>query len=359
MLADAVIVGNGTAGLSTSIHLRGHGLTTVVLGRARATHKVGEVLAPIAKDEFARLGILGRMRENCSFTSAGVSVWWGGLARRDWDYIFDPHGSGWHLDKVAFEGLLTAETLRLGTLVQTATRIHTCWRDGSGRWTVEYSDADDNLKAVSGRIFVNAAGRSAQFSSVTGTRTYDDRLMACYCYFKRDDCFEAWEPRFWVEATPHGWWYSAPLPHSQAVAVFLTDSDLVVKDAETCFWTRIQDAPNTLVRLQAGQPYGKARYCSARSGICSGYKQPASLSVGDAAFTSDPIRGHGLLQAMRQSAEAAEVVARYLGGDGTAILSFEEALRVRYRTFRAGLHRHYSAEDRWQEHPFWVRRRGN
>lgn len=353
-------MGGGPAALCTAIHLRQLDISTVLLARAKTKHRVGEVLAPTAREHFRRLGVLGAMSAVHYIGSAGVSAWWGTPSRQDWDYIFDPYGSGWHIDRAAFEDLLLGEAQRLGVDVREVHRIGRCLQKGGGNWELEYVDRGGQRRDVTGRLIVNAAGRTSQFNNITGARRFSDFLIACYCYFRRNELADCWTPRLWVEATPEGWWYSAPLPGGKAVAVFLTDGDLLEKNAEETFRRRLRDAPNTLGRLAEATQEGRSVICSARSSFIHGEPHPSSLSVGDAAYTSDPLRGYGLLQAMKQSEEAAAAIGRYLSGaDCEALAAFRATLLARYTAYYDGICQYYSKEDRWGNRPFWARRQSS
>ena len=354
---DVVIAGGGPAGLSTSIHLRRRfGLNTLVLMKDTRKHSVGEVLPPIAKEELARLGVWEEFRHSCCVASAGISTWWGGAERRNWDYIFDPHGSGWNIDRRAFEALLFDMARSVGVEIVTVQRVHRCSRDNCGQWRVIANGIGESRATHIGRIFVNATGRGTQFAHVIGSKIHIDRLVACYQYVDTSGRVPQWEPRLWVEATAEGWWYSAPIPNDLAIAVYLTDSDLIGGNIPAFFQSQLKNAPNTLKRLRQTRMQGGIRVCSARSGVISEYRQQRALTVGDASYTTDPIRGHGLLQSLRQAAEASEAIAHCLGGDPQALASFNHMLRSRFREYQARLFEHYEMETRWRSSPFWVRR---
>lgn len=343
--------------MATAIHLlREKRLSVIILSKNGENHTVGEVLAPVIKEELVRLGLFNDFLKLGSIPSSGISIWWGGPNRRERDYIFDPHGTGWHIQRNSFEKLLSQRAKQLGALIIDMQTIQDCSIDSSRKWNISARTTDGTLHRFSSLVLVNAIGRSGQLSNITGKKTYHDQLIGCYQYIDMTTLKMKWENRLWIEATPNGWFYTAPLPKNKGIAVFLTDSDIVGQDISKFVRLQMSDAPNTLMRLADVSADGDMKICSARSGVIPEYPQVGALTVGDASFTTDPIRGHGLLQAFRQAWDGSRAIVNYLNGNQQAFRIYNQKLREQYIVYQSGLFNQYMLEPRWHRNLFWARR---
>src|SRR5262249_8529809 len=83
---------------------------------------------------------------------------------------------------------------------------------------------------------------------------------------------------------------------------------------------------------------------------------PGFLAVGDAAYTTDPARGQGILRALSSACDAADAADAFLAGDTTGLAGYSARLEASFRADLAGLPAQYRMESRWCEAPFWRRR---
>ncbi len=124
---DAVVVGGGPAGSSAAIKLSQAGLR-VLLTEAGALlrFKIGEFRPPAAKplrDVLGGLGLCAEGRLLLSFGSVGV---WAGECPMFQDFIRDPNGHGWHLDRARFDADLRAAAVEAGAIVVEHCRFLDC-----------------------------------------------------------------------------------------------------------------------------------------------------------------------------------------------------------------------------------------
>jgi flavin-dependent dehydrogenase len=356
--SDVLIVGAGPAGLSLAVALGRSSFSVIVLEQhLKARERVGEVLPPAVVEPLSLMGIWEQFTKEGHLPSAGVSVWWGSEQRYDWDYIRLAYGCGWHLDRSRFERLLLDVARERGVAFHCGVKVVMvrCLTDNS--WAIGARGPDGSVTSYNCKFLVNAAGRARTFRDVTGKRVGYDRLVGVAKYYFLPPNSPAWEPRLWVETTPGGWWYSAPLPNHRCIAVFLTDADyLAPHHTQDQFEEFLSIAPATRCRLTACTATPNIRVLPAESSRSRHFTAPAFLSLGDAAYSTDPARGHGILNALRQATASADVITDYLSGRVESLGSFEQRLDTEFSNYLAGVTTHYRTEMRWRESKFWSRR---
>lgn len=355
--ADVLIVGAGPAGLALAVALgrRGRFRVVVVDRQHGAGQSVGEALPPGIARPLSHLGIWDEFVADEHLPSAGVTVSWGEATRRDWDYIRSPFHNGWFVDRCHFAKRLARHAIASGCEVKYGTRVARIQQRRDGRWTLEVTDALGSTDRWTTRVLVHAAGRGAAFAHAGYRRARQDSLVAVIQY-GRLSALHDWEPRLWLESTSDGWWYSAPLPGKRCVTAYLTDADLLSRDAASSFAAALRQAPMTAQRLEScvgGEPL---RVVGASTGRAAKFVGKGFLTVGDAAFTVDPLRGNGILNALNQALRCAGPICDYLRDATINFAAIERELEADYANFLSGLPRYYGMETRWSSLPFWQRR---
>jgi flavin-dependent dehydrogenase len=211
-------------------------------------------------------------------------------------------------------------------------------------------------EAALGRVLVDASGRSAPAGRLLGARRWLawDRQVALVARVASSDP----EPRdLLLEAAEDGFWYSAPQPGGTLVVVLVTDADLVPAGGRASLPRRFGDSlartTHTAARA-AGLTHTHAiRVVRAESGCLLPPRGDGWWAVGDASMASDPLAGNGVPRALRSARDVAASIHRALDGvvdePPPAELAFAEYLDRRAE--------YYVREARWQDAPFWARRR--
>lgn len=353
-------MGGGPAGLATAITLVRSGLDVVVAeARDRPVERYGETLSPGTVSALDRLGLAEAFLDAGHLPCPGTVVRWGRDRPGHNDFLLDPLGPAWHVDRARFETALGARAQECGATLSVSTRCVAVEQDGD-RWTVRLR-GPAGTRTVSARWLVDASGPAATLSRRLGARrTVVDRLVALVRVV--DLVSGPLSAQTFVESTPDGWWYAARLPGQRLVTVFITDPP-TARALTACAWdgwrqvlagTRLFN--ERLVGLELQDRPDTARY-RVRS-IHVARLQPVIgqrwLAVGDAAAELDPLAGRGIHDALGDATEAARAV---IGGHARAV-SYEGRIQSRFGDHLAERAAAYGLERRWPAAPFWRDRHG-
>ena len=323
------MIGGGPAGCAAAATLArtGRSVVLVVDRRSHRTFGVGEGGPPgldrAVNDVFGH----GTFVPTDHLRSLANRAAWGSSELVRTDFMFNPFGTGWHLDRVAFDASLLAAAEAAGATVRTSL-------DGS--------------QAMLAPVVIDASGRRAHHARHRGAhRIAGDRLIAALTTYPRagtdDDATTT------VEAVEIGWWYTCPIPHHRRVVAFLTDGDLLASELRTSAGFDRDAHRTTQIAPLLGPAAPMAPLVVAAG---TAHLEPPCgdgwLSVGDAAASFDPLSSQGILTAVLMGREAARCV-----DDPTAYAARYRAIVAHYEAERRAT---YRLEERWPTAPFWTRR---
>ena len=350
---DVVVFGGGPAGTATAIALQARGLTSVVLERTRYESPApGETLLGDALPILSTLGVSSQLRERVGAAAQPIVSVWGDAVARERPPRLNPFGAGWHVDRSWFDGMLAQTAEAAGALVYCDVRPSGVERVRNG-WRVPFRSRGGCVGVLQTRFLIDATGRAAWLARRMGSATRRiDCLVALIAHYPRSTGVSS----LLVEAAPHGWWYSVPLPGSRAIGVYLTDGDLVSgRQAAAVFHGALASTTQTRDRLgPLGAPLIRVVAAQTSERVCCA--GDGWLAVGDAVFALDPLSGSGIRRALESGVKAANVVAATMQGERDMLVRYQVDASGRFAAQLRMYAHHYRAEHRWASSPFWARR---
>jgi flavin-dependent dehydrogenase len=358
------VIGGGPAGAAAAITLARRGHEVLVIERLDAPRvQVGETLPPGIRPVLESLGVWSDFVADGHLPSVGNTSVWGSPEPRDVEFIFSPHGCGWHVDRRRFQAMLLRAAAAAGATICRGWELSRAEVGGGGEpgMRIELASAEgrDEVRA---RLVIDASGRSSALARSLGiTRIVVDQLVGVVGYLAPGPGGPIASRATLIEAVEGGWWYSALLPTGELVVVYMTDADLVTAHGARTkegWEALLGQSQQTRARAAEGgyRLAGSPQVVAAGTSFLSPLVGDAWLAAGDAAATYDPLSSQGILTALTLGIRAAEAAIARLAGDALALASYRQETHrslARYLAMRASF---YAMEKRWPESPFWHRR---
>lgn len=359
---EVVVIGGGPAGSAAAIALARAGRSVLIVERERRpVLRAGETLPPSIRQPLERAGLWREFESAGHVPSVGNRSAWGAPALADYDFIFSPYGSGWHIDRRKFDEMLLRGAQAAGARLLAGTTVEGFSHTPGRGWqlSTEGRARRDTFKA---RFVVDASGRASAFAVGCGlTRIALDHMVGIVGYFTTERDISSADRSTLVEAVEAGWWYSALLPEGKLVAAYMTDADLAARDkarVKDNWRALLEQTTHTRRRIEALglRLAGAPRVVAAGSSRLRFVAGSSWLAVGDAAATYDPLSSQGISTALSTGLDAAAAINLHLKNDSSAMRDYGRRLNEAFANYILNRTAYYRIEKRWPDSPFWSRR---
>ncbi|MDR5609000.1 MULTISPECIES: tryptophan 7-halogenase [unclassified Arsenophonus] len=247
-----------------------------------------------------RLGLVSWVEKSSSIINKGNLSCWGGTQLVATDFIRDPYGCGWHLDRQQFDQNLRDAAEDAGVLMIKG-RISCVGEISDG------IQAKVGEQSITAQWVIDASGNSRVVASMFGvSRHRDVPLFALYAWCKNNTV----DTRSVVEAVPTGWWYTAGLPDQQRVLAFfsLPEQIKILRDKDN-FISALKETIHIAHRCPtASISTSLLQITEATGSYLDEVFGSRWLAVGNAALSLDPLSSQGIYNAIYTGLRGAEAV---------------------------------------------------
>jgi flavin-dependent dehydrogenase len=360
---DVAVIGGGCAGSSAALALVRDGCSTLLIDRsARDEIRAGEILPPAIRKPLLTLGLWEQFIRDDHLPSSGIYSAWGRAELHDNNFIFNPYGSGWHVDRTRLHEMLLRSVEHAGARVWRGGELLRCTADTEGTWDIEV-DAGDERRRVTARFVIDATGRVSRLARRLGARRISfDRLIGTVAFVDAKPGAASRDNYMVVEAVDSGWWYSAWLPGSRLVIAYMTDPDMCPshRKGRINHWkAQLEKAPHTLARIGGSDLEPDLFVYPANSSRLDRPVGSNWLAVGDAAAAFDPLSAQGIYKALDAGLMAARSIHELWSGHSGALRNYGETVARSFRDYLVKRDEYYARERRWTSSTFWKRRHVN
>jgi flavin-dependent dehydrogenase len=320
--------------------------------------RFGESVPPDILLALDRLGLTATFRTDGHCPCPGSVSVWGATKPGHNDFILNPHGPAWHLDRPRFEAMLRMRAQETGASIWTATRPVAVQGADDG-YVVTLRHRSHGMRRVHVAWVLDATGCAAWFARRQGAaRCTHDRMVAIVRLATIGS--GTLTAQTLVEATAHGWWYCARLPQDRIVTVLVTDQQHArsCRHADYAGWRELLAATTLLAPRLAACRLDQEQFHThpVTSAMLDRVEADRWLAIGDAAAALDPIAAQGIFKALADAADAAEVIAAAAGRGPAPPWSYTQRVATRFEDYLANRAYLYGLERRWADAPFWRQR---
>lgn len=308
---DVAVIGSGPAGSVAAFTLARLGRRTLLVDRGmRPERRVGESLPGAARPLLKHLGLSHVLENSFHLPSYGNSSAWGSREISNSDFIQDPNGLGWHLDRGQFDRDLENAAIQAGAELETRS----------------FGSISD-LAEVDAKWIIDATGRGSSIAKKCGAKRIRDDGLIAVCAWLNPTLTDR-DTRTFVESVEDGWWYTARLPGQNRVLVFHTDADRAREISHSkLLWDEAISQTVHIRKIVEGSALFESPKCTEACGArLDRFAGEKWIAVGDAALSFDPISSQGIFNALYTGMKAARAVHSHLDGDPAMVREYCDRL---------------------------------
>lgn len=357
---DVAIIGAGPAGAATALALSRLDTGRVVLLEQRMASDrppIGESIPPQSRLLLERLGVWRAFLADAHDDCLGTCSSWGSSTLGYNDFLFDPHGTGWHLDRARFNACLVEQAVAKGTDLHVRARVHRVHRTPDASFTL-YTGADNG--ELHARFVVDATGQAATIGRALGARRCLLHRLTCAAAFLSPPAERGLGRLAMLEAVDYGWWYAARLPGGRIAALVATDPTTLQQESLHTghgWISHLQQTRHLARALDHTTLDGHIHVRAAPSTVLEPCAGDGWAAVGDAACAFDPLLAQGIYKALTDGLDAAPAITQWLHGKPDGLTNYSSAMTARFNEYRINRRRFYQLEQRWPHTPFWQEQR--
>jgi 2-polyprenyl-6-methoxyphenol hydroxylase-like FAD-dependent oxidoreductase len=313
--ADVIVAGGGPAGSACATLLARRGCKVLLIDhRSARKWRPAEILSPHTLRLLRQHDLFSPSPSADTAACMGVEGRWNGEVEF-FDYALLGCESAVTISRPLFDSALVHGARTAGVEYWDAWLEHAAFE--AGMWTVQVLAGEQLL--ASAPLLIEAMGRNGGSLVGQTARVYFDRLIALAWRARRP-------PRpqttMTLEATPNGWWYASCDASGDAAAVFMTDADLLRHSGharDEAF--RSELAATQLIRRRVAELPAHLELVGidARTSRREHFHGAASIAVGDAAYSVDPLSGAGIQRCVETAVQAAAASVEFLAHDRSAL----------------------------------------
>lgn len=346
---DVLIIGAGPAGAAAARVLSLEGLQVIMADPVKTSQKIGESLPGAARTLLKDMGLIPWFEKSIPKICYGNLSSWGSEQLISADFIRDPNGTSWHLNRSSFDNYLREAAQNAGT-TWLKLKLKNLKVMDSQKWGATFDGEE-----IESSWLIDASGRKSICTQFIGVKKYHDNpIVSVFTWGK--DIHQ--EERTLIESVPKGWWYSSPLPQNKRIVSFHvtakeaaniinTPNEWQKNLSETKYIKNICDAKNDWDIL---------RRTMANGAILEQFGGKYWIAIGDAALAFDPISSQGIFNALYTGLRGAQAIISTFKGKENAIEEYSLQLKQIRNSYLKNIKYYYSQERRWKNSAFWGNR---
>lgn len=267
----------------------------------------------------------------------GVRARWGVHGNDRRDFLLEPGGRGFSVDRAEFDFAMREGARSAGAVWLDGWHVAEVARDDRG-WMAA-TKRDGSSGRLTTRVLVDATGRAASVARGLGAhRVRLSCLIAAHIHWNDASASPA-ATVLDLTSVPGGWWYGLDVPGGYALA-FHTDAQGIRRIAadRRARLTSMLDVTRALPERAAhAVRRGELTLADASTAALLTGAGDGWIAIGDAAASFDPLASQGIAHALASALAGAEAIQAFLAGDAGALAAYAEAVKRSWHYSVAGL----------------------